>query len=69
MRIWHFRHTCPYCGSSDICRSRRRGFREQFLCLFWLRPFRCGRCDRRHFGFRWVHEQRIALPPFPKPAK
>ena len=69
MRFWRFRPTCPYCGSPDIFRSRRRSFGEYCLTLLSLRPYRCIRCDRRHFGYRRIHEHRIALPPFPKPAK
>ena len=43
---------CPYCGSADVHRSRRRGFVEGvILRLFLLRPYRCHDCDRRHYRF------------------
>jgi hypothetical protein len=69
MRIRHFRHTCPYCGSQDICRARRRTLYDFTLALFCLRPYRCGRCDRRHFCMRRAQELGMNSPVLPKHAK
>src|SRR5574340_106063 len=42
---------CPYC-SYAVARSRRRGLVETIgLPQILLRPFRCLKCYRRHYGF------------------
>jgi ribosomal protein S27AE len=44
---------CPRCGSQELHRSRRRSLLDHFLSsLFSLLPFRCGRCDLRHFRLK-----------------
>jgi DNA-directed RNA polymerase subunit RPC12/RpoP len=41
---------CPECGSKRIHLSRRKGLLEKgILASFFLRPFRCQRCDFRFF--------------------
>jgi hypothetical protein len=40
---------CPTCGSTAICRSRRRGFKEKFLHILRIVPFRCDDCSIRFF--------------------
>lgn len=43
-------------------RSRRRGLAETlFLPLFLLRPYRCKRCNARHYGF--LFRQRASAAP------
>lgn len=48
----HHHRRCPYCGSEEVKRSRRRGFTEILLLPILLRrPFKCVRCLRRFYGF------------------
>jgi len=42
---------CTSCGSRRVQRSRRRNPLEWLMLLFLLRPFRCGFCNDRHYGF------------------
>jgi DNA-directed RNA polymerase subunit RPC12/RpoP len=43
---------CPFCGSSEVLRSKRRTVIEfLILPLVLLRPFRCQKCSARHIGF------------------
>ena len=40
---------CPKC-KNVVGRSRRRNLFEKLISwLFWIKPFRCTRCDHRHF--------------------
>ncbi|TAJ24249.1 MAG: PilZ domain-containing protein [Nitrospirae bacterium] len=39
--------TCPQCGKDFIHRVGRRGWREQWLGLFCVNPFRCQICMQR----------------------
>jgi DNA-directed RNA polymerase subunit RPC12/RpoP len=43
------RRRCPYCHSTELRRSRARGF-ERLLRFAHLRPYRCDACDRRFYG-------------------
>jgi hypothetical protein len=44
--------SCPHCQSVRIHLSRRKGiFEWRILAAFFIRPFRCERCDCRFF--RW----------------
>lgn len=44
---------CPYCGSSQIARSHRQGLFEYLLYrVLKLHPYRCLKCDDRHYSFR-----------------
>ena len=55
--------TCPYCGSVDVHRSKRRGFFELFLLsILPLRPYRCAVCDWRYYGLKGTSrlKQRLA---------
>lgn len=55
--------TCPECGSSQIARSRTKGFFEFILrWLFQFKSYRCLTCDDRHFRFRSAHSHRQPLP-------
>src|SRR5713226_1052440 len=50
--VWGTTRRCPYCSSPEVERSRRTGvFERTGLCLLLLRPFRCRRCNDRHYGF------------------
>jgi len=44
---------CPRCGSSDVSRSNRKGlFESKLSSIFHIKPYRCLKCDYRHFRFR-----------------
>jgi hypothetical protein len=45
------RRICPYCGSHDVHRSRKRGIIETMLTITDIRPYRCHYCERRHLGY------------------
>ena len=47
------RRTCPYCGSSEVSRSHRRGVAERYLLrAIGVRPFRCVNCDARFYRLK-----------------
>lgn len=63
------RPTCPKCGSSYVSRSQRKGLFEFTLSsIFRMKPYRCLKCDYRHFRFRpdSGHEHGHALTSAPK---
>jgi hypothetical protein len=44
---------CPYCDSSEIFRSHRRGVLEKYLLrAIQVRPFRCVDCDARFYRLK-----------------
>ena len=44
--------TCPHCQSVNVRRSRRKGpFERILLPLLLVRPYRCQKCDLRHYNF------------------
>jgi hypothetical protein len=46
------RGACPQCGSDDVTVSRRREILDYLILPFLLlRPFRCGECNYRYYGF------------------
>jgi len=45
------RYRCPHCSSTNITRSGRETFYEEFLRLFFIKPMRCQRCFRRFLRF------------------
>jgi len=60
---------CPSCGTSDVSRSQRKGLFEFTLSsIFHMKPYRCQRCDYRHFRFRPAsgHAHGHALSSAPK---
>jgi hypothetical protein len=59
--VWNRRNDfCPFCHSPEISRSRRHGLMEQWLLVLTpLRPYRCGKCDKRHYARR-LREVRTA---------
>ena len=60
---------CPSCGSSEVARSHVKGMFEATLSsIFHIRPYRCLKCDYRHFRFRPAsgHEHGRPLPSAPK---
>jgi predicted RNA-binding Zn-ribbon protein involved in translation (DUF1610 family) len=60
---------CPSCGSSDVSRSKKKGLFELTLSsIFRIKPYRCARCDYRHFRFRPAsgHVRGHSLPSAPK---
>jgi len=53
---------CPYCGSHNVVRSSRYDiFEKMVLPIFLLRPFRCLKCEERHYDF--VSSRRMKLGP------
>jgi ribosomal protein L33 len=40
---------CPHCYSTDIHRSHRRNFLEQFLSALFVIPHRCEACQSRFY--------------------
>lgn len=58
--IWSRRRRCPFCGSSEVRRSRRHdSFEKLVLPLLLRRPFRCLKCQERHYDF--VFSRRIGI--------
>jgi hypothetical protein len=58
--VWSHVRRCPYCGSNDVYRSSRRDiFEKVVLPLFLMRPFRCLKCEERHYNF--VYSRRMKL--------
>jgi hypothetical protein len=50
--IWAHTRRCPYCGSHNVCRSNRYDIFEKIIFpIFLLRPFRCLKCEVRHYDF------------------
>jgi hypothetical protein len=45
---------CPRCGSTQVHRSRRRGFDERFLVLLGGHLRRCGGCGYRFIRIRGI---------------
>ena len=45
--LWSSR--CPYCGGSDVYRSKRRGPWEKALSWLGILPYRCQYCYQRYF--------------------
>jgi ribosomal protein L37AE/L43A len=42
---------CPRCRSTDVARSERRGILELILLRYTdIRPYRCKRCEQRHYS-------------------
>jgi transposase-like protein len=45
------KRACPWCGCTDVHRSRRRGLIDRGLNqLLRISPYRCEECDRRFYG-------------------
>jgi hypothetical protein len=42
---------CPRCGSPDLQRSRVRFYERPRKALSAARPYRCGRCRKRTWGY------------------
>jgi len=65
-QVWR----CPFCSSDDVSRSSRHDLFEKIvLPLFLLRPFRCLKCDERHYNFvysRRTGPARSEQEEFPK---
>jgi len=45
---------CPYCGSNDVRPSQRFPFKDDFVGLLLLKPYRCERCYKRHYNVIWA---------------
>lgn len=60
----HPNNYCPSCGAQRVARSRRHGVVERVLLrLLPIRPYRCGNCGSRFYGYHRrleVHLQREA---------
>lgn len=41
---------CPQCRSERCHRSKRRSIKDYTIGLTGLRPWRCGKCDRRYYA-------------------
>jgi predicted nucleic-acid-binding Zn-ribbon protein len=49
------KHKCPECGSHKARRSQMHGFWERgVLRVVGVRAYRCEKCDKRHFEFKWI---------------
>ncbi len=47
--------TCPFCESTRMSRSARKGFFERVVIAFFLlRPYRCVECDGRYYSFTFL---------------
>ena len=60
---------CPQCGSSDVTRSKKKGLLDRTISsIFHIKPYRCRKCDYRHYRFRpdTGHAHGDALPSAPK---
>jgi predicted RNA-binding Zn-ribbon protein involved in translation (DUF1610 family) len=60
---------CPSCGSSEVSRSQRKGwFESKLSSIFHIKPYRCLKCDYRHFRLRpdTGHAHRHSLISAPK---
>jgi hypothetical protein len=65
---------CYACGAMKVRPSRVEGFWDTFAVAFMIRPYRCGGCRARYYGFRnsyedWkkaqiVHSQRVVRVAF-----
>ena len=50
MKIWR-EAACPYCRSTKVRRSQRKGFVELVvLPMFGILPYRCQECDQRFYA-------------------
>lgn len=45
---------CPYCGSTEVRPSHRFPFKDDFLTLLLLKPYRCEACNKRHYNLIWA---------------
>jgi hypothetical protein len=43
---------CYSCGAMKVRPSRAEGFWDTFATAFIIRPYRCGGCRERYYGFR-----------------
>lgn len=58
--IWSRKRRCPFCGSSEVHRSRRYDkFEKLVLPMLLQRPFRCLNCQERHYDF--VFSRKIGI--------
>jgi hypothetical protein len=49
---WTMTRRCPFCGSTNVHRSQRYdSFERVWLTLLLQRPFRCLKCEERHYNF------------------
>jgi len=45
------KRACPWCGCTEIHKSRRRGLIDRGFCrILRISPYRCEECDRRFYG-------------------
>jgi|SRR5580698_1105423 hypothetical protein len=47
---------CYSCGAMKVRPSRAEGFWDTFATAFLIRPYRCGGCRERYYGFRNAYE-------------
>jgi len=58
--IWNLTRLCPFCGSSDVHRSRcYDGFEKMVLLLLLQRTFRCLNCHECHSEFVFSRKIKI----------
>jgi len=43
---------CPYCSSGRVYRERAEGF-QKLTTFIGVRPYRCLKCDRLHYGLAY----------------
>lgn len=51
---------CSKCGSQNIRYAQLR-FYDYPLMLFFLRPYRCNKCQKRFFSFRTRQARKVGL--------
>jgi hypothetical protein len=47
---------CYACGAMKVRPTRAEGFWDTFAMAFLIRPYRCGGCRERYYGFRNSYE-------------
>ncbi len=61
---------CPYCSSRRVHRSQSQGPIEGLILpLIFIQPFRCMKCWRRYYDFKFrKHSLALLDSPPPSPA-
>jgi transposase-like protein len=67
MQLWFAKRMkeCPRCQSSQVRRSRRRGFQERVVHrLLFVWPYQCRECNIRFIGFQPSYARQYSKPRF-----
>lgn len=57
-RAHKHRRVCRVCGHARVYRSRRSTFKDYFLSLLGLRPYKCHECDHRYYAWARARKER-----------